>query len=494
MIGFFLTLLSAIFYYLSFPPHSEGYSAFISLTPFLFALSKTKSFKKSVLLGMFWGLIISIILSIPLYNALVTEYDLSIFFSSLLIIVSVYLPYGIIYGIFGLSYRYFFISNTKYIPLIAASLWLLIDYLMTITPIFLPWNFFGYSHTFTPFIQIADITGIYGVTFFLVLINTIFSSIFYYRKINLKTNILIIILTITSITIYGNFRKNYISGIIKTSNIKTINASVIQGNFDSNEKWNSKNTAAIMNTYINMTKQVIDKADIIVWPETVLNSNDKDNLNVVTGLSSVLKENQLFIAGATRIDSSNHIFNSILTADKNGLRYIYDKKKLFPFTETSFAGFSSGNFMDSPAVFAPGITRPVYKSGLTDIGYTICFESIYPDYVRKIKNSGALVLINTSNDSWFGNTYEPYMHMYSSIVRGIENRIFVIRSSNSGISAIISPDGEVLESIDLNVRGKIITSIKPVRIYSFYSKTGDWVIITAVIVIMFFLIYNIKKT
>jgi apolipoprotein N-acyltransferase len=492
--GLFLTLTSAIFYYFSFPPHTQGYSAFISLTPFLYALSKTESFKKSALLGGFWGVVLSINLSIPLYHALVKEYNLSIFFSSLLIIVSVYIPYGIIYGIFGLSYRYFFTSSGRYVPVITASLWIIIDYLMTITPPFIPWNFAGYSQTFTPFIQIADITGIYGVTFLLISINSIFSSIFYYKKKNFKTNIFIIILITGSVFIYGNYRVAAISEIIKSSNNKTIKASVIQGNFNSNEKWNSKNTAAILNTYINMTRQVIEEADIIVWPETVLNSNDKDNLSVITGLSSFLKNDQLFITGATRSDSSNRIFNSILTADKKGLRYIYDKKILFPFTETSFAGLSSGNFMDSPAIFNPGLTRPVYKSGLTDIGYTICFESIYPDYVRKIKNSGALVLINTSNDSWFGNTYEPHMHLYSSIVRGIENRIYVIRSSNSGISAIISPDGDIIESIDLNNRDKIITSIKPVKIDSFYSKTGDWIVITAVALIMLFFIYNIKKT
>jgi apolipoprotein N-acyltransferase len=492
--GLFLTLISAIFYYLSFPPDTEGYSAFITLSPLLFALSKTESFKKSALLGGLWGIVFSIILSIPLYNALVTEYNLSIIFSLLLIIISVYIPYGIIYGMFGLSYRYFFTNAGRYIPVITASLWIIIDYLMTITPPFIPWNFAGYSQTFTPFIQIADIAGIYGVTFLLVLINSFFSSIFYYRKKNLKTNIFIIILITSSVLIYGNYRFDIISKSIESSDNKTITASVIQGNFDSNEKWDSKNTAAVINTYINMTKQIINEADIIVWPETVLNSNDLDNISIISGISAFLKDDKIFITGATRSDSKNRIFNSVLTADKNGLRYIYDKKILFPFTETSFAGLSSGKFMDSPSIFNPGRTKPVLELNITNIGYTICFESIYPDYVRKIKNSGALVLINTANDSWFGNTYEPYMHLYASIVRGVENRLYVIRSSNNGISAIISPNGTIIKSIDLNIRDKILASIKPIKITSFYSKTGDWIIIAAIFILIFFLIYSIKKT
>jgi apolipoprotein N-acyltransferase len=86
------------------------------------------------------------------------------------------------------------------------------------------------------------------------------------------------------------------------------------------------------------------------------------------------------------------------------------------------------------------------------------------------------------------------MHLYASIVRGVENRLYVIRSSNNGISAIISPNGTIIKSIDLNIRDKILASIKPIKITSFYSKTGDWIIIAAIFILIFFLIYSIKKT
>ncbi len=492
--GLFLTLLSSIFYYLSFPPYTSGYAAFLSLTPFLFALSKTQSFKSAAYLGALWGFVLSIMLSIPLYNALVTEYELSIFYSTLLIIISVYIPYGIIYGIFGLSFKYFFIKTGVFIPILTASLWLLIDYIMSITPFFMPWNFAGYSQTFNIFIQICDISGIYGVTFLVVIINSIIVSIFYFEKKYKKVLIFTMLLLLSSSIIYGHIRKNSINQLLANSYNKKISASVIQGNFNSREKWDSRNTSAIINTYISMTKQIISGTNIIVWPETVLNSNDKENLKITTGISSFLKTDQLLIAGATRNDTEKQVFNSIFTTNNSGLIHIYDKKILFPFTETSFAGMSSGNFMDSPSVFTHGKTKSVYKADIADIGYTICFESIYPDYVRRIKKSGASVLINVANDSWFGNTNEPYMHLYSSIIRGIENRIYVIRSSNNGISAIISPTGDILSSIELNSRDTITSAISPIKIQSVYSETGDWIIALAILVIIIFLVYTKKET
>ncbi len=491
--GYILTVISAIIFFLSFTPAVHGYTAFLSLVPFFYALSKTGSIKKAALTGAIWGISLSILFSIPLYYALVTEYEFSIIFSTLLIFVSVYIPYAIIYGVFGISFIYFFDKKNIWFPFIAASLWILVDYTMNITPFFLPWGYAGYSQTSNIFIQFSDISGIFGVTFIIVLINLLLTGILINKKENLKFSSLIIFFIIISAAIYGNLRIQSINRLIQSPDKNVIKAAVIQGNFSSKEKWDSKNTAAVINTYINMTKQIIGKADIIVWPETVLNSSDTNNLEIISGMSSLLKNNQIFISGATRYDTKKIIYNSIFTADKNGLGYIYDKKILFPFTETSLSGMSSGNFMDSPAVFNTGKTRSIYKNDSGIFGYTICFETIYPEYVRKIKNLGAEVLINVANDSWFGNTYEPYMQLYSTIARAVENRFYVLRASNSGISAIISPSGEVLSSAELNKRDKIVSSIKIMKIPSFYSKAGDWIIVVSLLIIIISLALQLKS-
>ncbi len=488
--GYTLTLLSAVIYFYSFPPHTNGYSAFLSLTPFYFALSKTVSIKKAAILGSIWGITLSVFLSTPLFNALITEYELSTLFSTALIIISVYLPYGIIYGLYGISFKFLSERSGIYFPLAAASLWTLIDYMMSVLPFFIPWGFAGYTQVFNKFIQLSDISGIYGVTFLVVLINGLFTGIVLFKKKYIQYSISIIII-ILSVVIYSNVRIHQINEIINTADNTKIKAAVIQGNFRSNDKWDKKNTAVIINTYVNMTKKIMSDADIIVWPETVLNSSDKYNLEVLTGISSLLKTNQIFVSGAIRNDGKN-IYNSILTAGSTGLNYIYDKKILFPFTETSFSGLSTGQFIDAPAVFERGKSKPAYKTELTTFGFTICLESIYPDYVRKIKNLGTGILINVANDSWFGNTYEPHMQLYSIIARAIENRFYIIRSSNSGISAVISPSGEILNSIQLNSRDTIISSISIVNISSIYSKYGDWIILLSLIILIFFLVYHLK--
>ena len=491
--GYTLTLISALIYFLSFPPFSNGYSAFFALIPFFFTLSKTDSAIKAAACGAIWGITLSILFSIPLYNALITEYKFSVIFSSLLIIMSIYIPYGIIYGMFGFSLRYFKNDAGLFFPLLASSLWLIIDYIMSITPVFMPWGYAGYTQIFNIFIQISDLTGIYGVSFLIVFTNSLITEIPMHNKKYAYQSILIINLLLISTGIYGLLKIQYIENTIHESSEKEIRASVIQGNFSSKEKWDSRNTSAILNTYINLTKQVINGTNITVWPETVLNSSDANNLDVLSGVSTLLKNDQLIIAGATRNDQSKQIFNSILTTGYHGLNHIYDKRILFPFTETSFAGLSSGKFLDSPPVFNEGKTSPIYQTDFAIFGYTICFEAIYPEYVRKLKKLNTSILINVANDSWFGNTYEPYMHLYSCVSRAVENRFYVIRSSNSGISAIISPSGKILDSIDLNTRGQITNTFKISNIPSFYSNTGDWIILVSLLVVIFSIIHQLKN-
>lgn len=490
--GYVLTLISVILYFLSFPPYTQGYLAFFSLIPFFFALSKSTSAKNACITGSIWGFSLSILFSIPLYYALINEYEFSIMYSSVLIVISVYIPYGIVYGIYGFTFKYFFDNAGVYSNIFAVSAWLLIDYIMSIAPVFMPWGYAGYTQVFTPFIQISDLSGIHGVSFLVLIINSLFTGLLIFKKTYFKQILFIICLIISSTISYGYLRGQNINRIINDPAGNRISAAIIQGNFGSKEKWDSKNTAAVINTYINMSKIVMEKADIIVWPETVLNSSDRNNLEIISGMSSLLYPGQLFIAGATRNDEKNNVYNSIFYAGSNGLNYIYDKRILFPFTETSFAGLSSGKFIDSPSVFNKGKGKPVYNDDAAVLGFTICFESIYPDYVRRIKNLGAVILINVANDSLFGNTYEPYMHLNNNIARAVENRFYVIRSANNGISAVISPTGEIISSIALNKRETTMSQLTNVIIPTLYSKTGDWIIVISFLSIIVFLISQLK--
>jgi apolipoprotein N-acyltransferase len=490
--GYALTLISAILYYLSFPPYTQGYLAFFSLIPFFFSLSKSSTLKNAFITGSIWGFSLAILFSIPLYYALISEYEFSALYSTILIIISVYIPYGIVYGIYGFSFKYFFDKAGFFSFISAVTAWLLIDYILSIAPIFMPWGFAGYTQVYTPFIQISDLSGIHGVTFLVIIINLLFTGLLIFKKIYYKQLLFIIFMIITSTVSYGYLRVQNINRIINDSTRDRISAAIIQGNFGSREKWDSKNTAAVINTYINMSKSIMGKSDIIVWPETVLNSSDKNNLEIISGMSSLLKPDQLFIAGATRNDEKHNVYNSIFAAGSTGLNYIYDKKILFPFTETSFAGLSSGKFMDSPSIFNKGKGKPVYKHDTAVLGFTICFESIYPDYIRRIKNLGAVIMINVANDSWFGNTYEPYMHLNNNIARAVENRLYVIRSANNGISAIISPTGEILSSIALNKRETATSQLTNAIIPALYSKTGDWIIVLSFLIIIVSLISQLR--
>jgi len=283
--------------------------------------------------------------------------------------------------------------------------------------------------------------------------------------------------------------------IIKNSfnNSEKIKYLIVQGNSESIERWNEASSAARYQTYIQLTDKKINTADFTVWPETVLNSSDKINFEIMSGISAKLHDSGFFITGGIRRENNGNTYNSIFVMKRNNLEYIYDKKILFPYSERPFLGATAGEFFNSPNKFTEGKSRSIFKAGNILTGYSICFESIYPSLIRKQARSGSGLLINVANDSWFGNSSVPHLQQYAVIARAIENRVSIIRSANSGISFAVSPAGEIISEIPINTRD-IAYGILPVtKERSLYTKTGDWFIIITILIILFTLVKNESK-
>ncbi|HPJ35229.1 MAG TPA: apolipoprotein N-acyltransferase [Spirochaetota bacterium] len=504
-----LPLLSSLLYILSFPFNISGYIAYIALVPLFLLFSSTA--KKAFASGAIFGTVISIYFSIPLYHSLTINTETSLVIPALLVLITVILPCAIIYAAYSVICRW-----SENLPLFLkllfpASLWITIDYARGLSPFILPWGLAGYTQVYSPFIQSAAIGGIHLVTFITVLINTLIAEIIFHVKQhrlsstgNTRISEIIknkkIIYCAITLLIFSVIDLAYgltIKEVTLSNENKSdkINYLIVQGNYGSIERWNESSTGARYHTYATLTGKGINKADFIVWPETVLNSSDKINYEVMTGISSLLNDKSYFIAGGVRRDSKKHTFNSIFVSGKNGLEYIYDKKYLFPYSEQPFLGMSAGSFMNSPEKFKEGKSPDIYKTGNFLTGFSICFESIYPQVIRRAALSGASLLINVANDSWFGESSVPFMQMYAVITRAIENRVSIIRAANSGISFAVSPSGKVVSEIPLNTRdisqGELPVSVNR----SFYSRGGDMIIIFAIIIILSALLLDeLKKS
>ena len=309
-----------------------------------------------------------------------------------------------------------------------------------------------------------------------------------YRKLKY---IIPFIILYASVFFYG------ISGEDKNYNadreINRIKITGIQGNTGSLERWDQSLSFINYQNYLDLTAKNFEGNGIIIWPETVLNSSDKTNFEIIQNVNSLTGKNAIFITGGTRKDDRGNTYNSIFISNRGLLTYIYDKQILFPYSEKKIAGLSHGAVMGSPDTFTPGKKPPLYRSNDITPSLSICFESLYPSFIRRGVKDGADILINIANDSWFGDTYEPHMHFNSTIVRAIENRRSLARITNSGISALIKPSGEVIKSMGLNETGVITGELPGRKELTIYTIYGDMIIIAAALITVAAIIIYIRK-
>lgn len=503
---YFSSLVSALLFIHSFPFKVSGYMALISLVPLFISLSIYQPKTKIAASGALFGFFLSLYLSIPLYQSLTLTEGKSLVLPALLIFLTLIAPNMVFYSLFGLFFRWNSKTYSKSSVLIPGSLWILIDYLKETLPFPLPWGFAGYTQVFTPFIQVADIAGVHGVTFIIITINALIAQIILdsikltrneftdpgkedhirsgmiSSNTNTMYNSMTLIIVIASALLYGIPRKENVKQTM--SNGHVLSYLMIQGNSESIDRWNESTSMSRYQTYARLTEKEIKNADLVIWPETVLNSSDKINFEIMTGVSALLNDGSYFITGAIRRDNNGNTFNSIFVFNKRSLQFIYDKRILFPYSERPFFGKTAGRFFNSPEKFHEGKSPGVYKIVETTAGFSICFEAIYPSKIRKDKNSGAAVQINVANDSWFGDSSVPYLQEYSVITRAVENRTAFLRCANSGISLAVSPAGDVISEIPLNTQNISLGFIPVSPITTIYSKTGNIIIIIAVMLIL----------
>jgi apolipoprotein N-acyltransferase len=506
-----LIIVSSVLYILAFPYCSISILSFISVIPFFIVIEKSNKWKTTFFAGLMYGVLIGAGLSYWLYPALHYQYGISGVFSILFVLFFGYLPFGLLFAFFAVAYKYLYRNSLIFYICIVPSLWIVIEYLRELVPIMVPWGAIGYSVVnLKYFVQISDIIGVYGVSFLIVLINSTLTYVFLSINIDentrvnrqkqimgdinitfIKKNIIPILLLVIIITfpqIYGYFsiRKwERIDNAISEDAIYRV--SIIQGNFGNTQRWRSEASLGRLDTYISLSFiEEAHKAErgnrIIIWPETVLNEPTMVSREHFARLMIISGRDALLISGGTRRSYFRGMYNTAYFISGKGNVKWYDKNILLPFSEAHPIGLDLlGKFYEAPNEFLVGKTFPMIRTDFGKIGVSICFETIYPWFIRTSVHKGSEFLVNISNDSWFGNSSEPYQHLGISVFRAIENRRYMLRASNSGISAIISPTGQIFSRTELFERTGIDGHVKKLRIESFYTQHGDWILYAAII-------------
>lgn len=500
----FYIFISSLFYILSFPTLNCWWLSFVALVPFFYALDREASFYKRLTYGVSWSLLISVGLGYWLFPTLCNSYGVTIPRAILFFGLCVFLPVCML--ILGFLFLHWFMQKKHilFYIFIVPSIWTLMEYMKEAIPLMIPWGEIGYALVpFDSFIQIADIIGIYGVTFIVVMINSLihyiirlFSeepmifSLFIRGKIERADKcrgriilpIFMIIFSFAIPLIYGQIRLASLHDDIESAFLKhlSINAQLIQGNFSLLDSWSGMGFYSRLQKYFAMTESAGEQTEgkrIVVWPETTLNSTTKVDDNLFQQVMRHIGENTLLISGGLKEDkSSGNVLNSAYLISGQGSLMRYDKHILLPYAETFSSIDWLGRYYTAPSQFQPGRTPLSFQTSNGDVGISICFEILYPKLIRRSVKLGAEFLVNISNDAWFGRSTMPYTHLNASRLRAIENRRFLLRTSNSGISAIIAPDGNITSQSHLFTCEQVSGKFLKLNKITFYTRFGDVVL------------------
>ena len=483
-----LVLGAALLLILSFPGFNMWIFAWVAFLPLFFAIEgqePLKAFLISYLAGFifFLGTIYWLI---------------HVTFPGMFVVVAYLALY---FGIFGLLINYSQPLAPYFQLLSIPAAWVALEWIRAHMFTGFGWNLLGYSQSLNlPIIQIADMFGVYGVSFIIIMFNVaVFLAVKNFRKraeeiMPLAMAVMIILI----VSGYGFFRLN---NVFTGERLKV---AVIQGNIPQEDKWDQRFADMIMDKYDRLTKEVSQgKADLVIWPETSVPGfieSETDLFENVRDLSVGIRTPILI--GAPRYEDINgrtSYYNSAYFFLKDGkMACRYDKVHLVPFGEylplKNILGFVErfsrrpiGDFTAGKefTVFEFFISRTIKEKDLSmrfakKIGFSclICFEDIFPDLAREFIKRDALFLVNITNDAWFGRSSAAYQHAQASVFRAVENRTNVIRAANTGLSCFIDQKGRIAERVSLNgkdlfVDGSMIHEIILSRIKTIYTVYGD---------------------
>jgi len=395
------------------------------------------------------------------------------------------------FGVFGLFVKNYQLPVTSYQLLFLPSIWVLLEYLRSYLLTGFPWALLGYSQYLNlPVIQIADLTGAYGVSFLVMMVNAAIysvvsrqSSVVSARKKHLFLAVLCLIFTL----IYGYYK---IYRARSTKHLAPIKISVIQGNIPQELKWEAPAREFILKKYLRLSKEALaDKPDLIIWPEAALPVVLEEEPLFFRQVEEFYASHKIpLLLGA--VTSSNKLYyNSAIFIAQPGVGpFRYDKlhlvpfgeyiplKTVFPFLQTivPIGDINRGKDYTVFKLIPGGSKEPLKFSVL------ICFEDVFPRVASGFIKEGAQLLVNITNDAWYKKTSAPYQHLQASVFRAVENRVYLVRAANTGISGFIAPSGKIISFVEGEKNEKIFVDGYQSRQVkaaggktSFYTRHGD---------------------
>jgi apolipoprotein N-acyltransferase len=524
---FILTIFSAALLIFSFSPFNLWLLAWIALIP-LFCLSEKLSLRETFAFHYLAGLIFWA------YHIWWLTCVTFLGYSLLVIYLALFL------GLFGLFLKLFREKTGYPLLFIAPPLWILFEFIRTYFPIIgFPWSLLGYSQwQNTSLIQISSITGVYGVSFLIVMINAAITDFicsnpeikkfFYGTKKRSRMpsfgqggqlrNLALSILIITMIIVLGQIVVSK-----EAEHSDKIKISVIQGNIAQDMKWDEEYMENIVNIYAELSIYAgkEDEISLIIWPET----SYPDYVNTEGALFQKVRTlvhylDVPLLFGAVTYQNNRDYNSALLILPDGEIKQVYNKLRLVPFAEyiplkefffflhriiPQIGNFSKGNeysVFELRNLKSPLRVLEENKGGQFSIpnnfAVLICFEDLFPDLARNFVSKGANFLVVITNDAHFKESSALWQHFTHSVFRAVENRRPIVRAANNGISGFIDSYGRPMKILNENgkaagIRGYATSEFLPSSDKTFYTRFGNLFVYLNILYLGIVLIIRAKK-
>ncbi|MCK5831134.1 MAG: apolipoprotein N-acyltransferase [Methylococcales bacterium] len=464
--------LAGLFLTLAFAPFDYSYLSVISLAYIFFAwldCSPSRVFLRGYLygLGLFGSGISWVYISIH-------DYGGAPVLGAVLLTIAVVCFWALFPALAGyLSVK---IAGHKYknrliwiIPLV----WVLVEYVRGYWLLNgFPWLQIAYTQLETPLKGFSPLVGVYGMGFLLALTASLLAA-------GLKKYIKPIRILISIILLWGVGA--YCQTIKWTAPIgKEIKVSLIQGNIAQDQKWQPQNRVSTLLSYQQMSAQNWD-SDVIVWPETAIPAYFSQVKEFYLDPLSVKAKahNTDLIVGLPINSKKNEYSNAVITLGMHEARYY--KNHLLPFGEylplQPLSGFILKALNIQLGNFTPGgNNQKLLIAGGYPFSTSICYEDVFGGEIVSSLPEAAY-LVNVTNDGWFGDSIEPYQHMQIAQMRAVETGRYLLRSTNTGVTAIVAPDGVIIDKAPMFTKTVLKGSIYPMGGLTPYARLGDSIVI-----------------
>ena len=461
-----LALLSAVLLIALFPNYNLAVLAPLALTPLLIAAAREPSPRRRFAFGCMSGVVYWFGLCNWIQWTLQEHAGVSsatAWFLFILFCLAKALQTGLFAALAGTLPRRF------WTPPVLAALWVALEYTHSWTGF--EWLNLGNAASDMSFLlRLAPVTGVWGLSFAFALMSAVIATVILRRQ-RLASLWLLLLPCLAFLPDIPEPMRGRESAV------------VVQPNLEDSIVWTRdmlQRTEDQLEVFSTSTLLGRDQTtSIVVWPETPAPFYTYDP--VFTGFVQQIAQTAHadVLLGAVAKAPDNGPLNSALLMSPSGPVTRYDKVNLVPFGE--FVpwpfGLLTKKVSSEAGDFEAGTNAVVSPLGAHKIGTFICYESVFPGYIRRFVAGGAEVLFNLSNDAWFGKSQARYQHLRIVRMRAAENRRWIVRSTNNGISAVIDPAGRVLDTLPEYREAAARLRYNYRSDVGFYTQHGDWFVL-----------------